>query len=39
MTSTSEENTWMMAFKEAAGQTNSMARVGHFFPPNFMTRR
>jgi hypothetical protein len=30
---------WRMTFKETAGQTNSMATAGHFFPPNFMTRR
>lgn len=30
--STSEEDTWMMTFKENAGQANSMARAGHFFP-------
>jgi len=32
MTSSSEEDTWMMTFKETAGQTNSMARASHFFP-------
>jgi len=28
MTGTSEEDTWMMTFRETAGQTNSLARVG-----------